>query len=63
MTPAPTASPTGDAAPTGEPGPTGEPSPTTSSEPPLLDVLDLVGLRLGLAVSASTRAQVDAALS
>ncbi|MEU0078754.1 hypothetical protein ABZY58_12710 [Micromonospora tulbaghiae] len=63
VTPAPTASPTGDAAPTGEPGPTGEPSPTTSSEPPLLDVLDLVGLRLGLAVSASTRVQVDAALS
>ncbi|MFF0657757.1 hypothetical protein [Micromonospora tulbaghiae] len=62
-TPAPTVSPTGDPAPTGEPGPTGAASPTTSSEPPLLDVLDLAGLRLGLAVGSSTRVQVDAALS
>ncbi|MEU7792758.1 hypothetical protein AB0B11_04910 [Micromonospora tulbaghiae] len=57
VTPAPTVSPTGDPDTTGEPGPTGEPSPTASSEPQTL--LDLVGLRLGLAVRRGAAAQAD----
>ncbi|MFI7305927.1 hypothetical protein ACIBM8_22155 [Micromonospora aurantiaca] len=60
VTPAPTASPTGDPDPTGEPGPTGDPSPSVSSEPALLDQ---VGRRLGLAVRLGATAQVGAALS
>ncbi|WBC08413.1 hypothetical protein [Micromonospora sp. WMMA1947] len=57
VTPAPTVSPTGDPDPTGGPGPTDEPSPTASSEPQTL--LDLVGLRLGLAIQVGAGPQAD----
>ncbi|MEU7810271.1 MULTISPECIES: hypothetical protein [unclassified Micromonospora] len=66
VTAAPSASPTPDPGPTGEPDPTAEPSPTAASaEPTLLDtldLLDLLGLRLGSAARSGATVEADADL-